>query len=334
MPSTRAVLFTSVVVAAASIAALPWDSTVAARGPASAVTSVELRTAGNTALSKRVEPPHPNAQYAAFSAGQAIALGGVAATTCSSSSIIAPYLAMPICVVALAGLVINVFLQTVGMILSGTGTSKRDFAQIDGPASPITYYYNHTADGMSFRQQIKRAYDAGDGYPVSVGHLTCDDGSLCQKAWYSYSDRNVNGTMKTTHRIHGTPGDFDFSSSSTKTGSALYPRQSTYGVGGDGYDSDNNPHLFGGYIWEDEDVNTLTALHAEDGQTAANNIIEQMNDEFVNDNGFFGNTGVYCMGMKSTASSDDATEGYLWYYNSLSEYTAMDESYYMQQCLA
>jgi len=342
MPAIRSVCLAGLAVTASMAAAMPTDSkAVSLMKPAVTETSLDVRYAkpwdGTTTLERRDDP---RARLAAYSQGQAIALGGLVAGTCSSASVIPPHLALPVCATALVLLAINVLWQTVGMYATarggGGGGDKRS---VNGTNNGIVWYYGHTADA-SFKQQVQSDYNMGDGTPVPVGHLPCQDGSVCHKAWYSYTNQTANAASQNRHRVHITPSDHQWVSSgnsssnttsSTPTRTAILPRQSVHDIGADGADTSGHDWLYGGWVWEDVDLATEEAMAKENAQDAGGNILQQMSDQFKN-NGFFGNTGVYCMGLKENATSDLANTGYLWYYPSLAQYNAKMEPEYTEQC--
>lgn len=335
MPSAKNVCFMALALTVFTVAAMPTSgNAVSLAKPAIMETSLEVRQAkpwdGTATLDRRNDP---NARLAAYSQGQAIALAGLVAGTCSTASIIPAGVALPVCATALILLAINVLWQTVGMYATarGGGGDKRG---LDGTNNNIVWYYGHTAEA-SFKQQVQSDYDLGDGHPVPVGHLHCDDGtSICHKAWYSYTKASNNGTAKSRNRVHITPPDHQWDDTNTKptaTKAAILPRQSVHGVGADGADSSGHDYLYGGWIWEDADLATEAAMAKENAKDAGDNILLQMNEQYKT-NGFFGNTGVYCMGLKENANSDIANTGYLWYYQSLDQYKANQEPEYMDQC--
>lgn len=75
-------------------------------------------------------------------------------------------------------------------------------------------------------------------------------------------------------------------------------------------------------------MDTLQALDVEN-YDAANSILDQMDDQYKA-NGYFGNTGIYCIELQASSTSDLATVGYLWYYQSLAQYDADGGPQYME----
>lgn len=329
MPSLGQLCVAALALASHRVTALPTEGTGSSLAkPAEISNSLEIRDArpwdGSTTVTARDDP---RARLAAYSSGQAVALSGLVIGTCTSASLIPAGIALPVCAASLILLALNAVWQTVGMYQTATHQDRRGAA---GAHNNMVWYYGGTAES-SFKKQVQSDYDQGEGHPVAVGHLPCDDGSVCHKAWYSYSAVNSARGSKNRNRIHITPPDHQWDSKSTPTKSAILPRASVHGIGADGATKSGQDLLYGGWIWEDADLASEEAMAKENAHDAADSILDQMNDQFKS-NGFFGNTGVYCMGLKKNPTADLANTGYLWYYQSLSQYQADKEPEYMEQC--